>query len=124
MAAWEIPLIAALLFVTLALLLYLARRRRRLGTAFVAVTALLAGAWMLARLAVRSDYHDADGYVDCWPRCTALQDAVALATWYGPLLFIALGVLAAVLAAITGPRGGSHDANAVAAERDRASQLN
>lgn len=105
MAAWEKPLAAVLVFLALALLLQRMWRRGRLGVAVLAVTALLAAAWLLAKAAVRADYRDTDGYVDCWPACSLLQEMVGWAIWYGPLLFIALGLLAAVLAAITGPRG-------------------
>lgn len=104
-AAWERPLVAALVFLALALLIYRMWRRGRIGLTVLAVTAVIAAAWILARAAVRADYRDADGYVDCWPTCSALQDAVGLAIWYGPLLSIILGAFAAVLAAITRPRG-------------------
>lgn len=77
----------------LAPLLYRISRHGRLGLAFLAVTTVLAAAWLLAKLAVRVDYRDADGYVNCWPGCRLLQEAVGWAIWYGPLLFIALGAL-------------------------------
>ncbi len=111
-------MVSLLVFGALAVALVLARRRGRLGLVFLATTALLAAAWVLARVAVDADYRDADGYVDCWPSCTALQDSVSLAIWAGPLVWIGLAVLTAVLAALSGPRGpASRDGRARTSER-------
>ena len=118
--AWQRPLAAALVFLLLALLLCAAWRRGRLGLTFLALAPLVAAAWLLARAAVRADYRDADGYVDCWPSCTLLQDSVGLAIWYGPVLLIALGVVAAVLAAITGPPSGREEPDTRPTEHGRA----
>jgi hypothetical protein len=91
----------------LAAVLELARRRDRLGLAFIAVTLLLAGAWVLAKVAVAHDYRDGGGYVDCWPRCTNLQNAVSLGISAAPIAWALLGVFAAVLAALSGQRRDS-----------------
>ena len=119
-AAWQRPLAATLVVVLLALLLYSAWRCGRLRISFLAVAPVIAAAWLLARAAVRTDYRDADGYVDCWPSCTLLQDSVGLAIWYGPVLLIALGVVAAVLAAITGPPSGREEPDTRPTEHGRA----
>jgi hypothetical protein len=104
--AWsQSPVLALLALVLLAAALVLAWRRGRLGIAFLAVTFFLGCAWTLSKIAIDHDYRDADGYVDCWPSCTPLQNAVALGLFFAPIAWFALGVLAAVLAALTGPRG-------------------
>ena len=96
---------ALLGLIVLATVLVLAWRRHRLGRNFVGITVLLACAWSFAKWAVERDYRDADGYVDCWPQCTALQKSVMLGFGFAPVAWIVLGLLAAVLAAVSGPRG-------------------
>jgi membrane protein implicated in regulation of membrane protease activity len=103
------PAVASSLLVGLALVLIFAWRREWLGRAFLAVSVVLALLWLAAIAAVRTDYHDADGYIDCRPSCSALQDGVATAIWWGPIAFVVLGVLAAVLAAVSGPRSSKRD---------------
>lgn len=85
--------------VTLGLLagLFAAHRRRHLPAASITALLALAVAWVLAKLAYAADYRDADGYVDCWPSCSALQQAVAAGLYVAPLsaLVVALVTLAA-----------------------------
>jgi hypothetical protein len=109
MTAWGRPAVALGLLLILGVVLVLSWRRGWLGRSFLAISLLLALLWIAAGAAVRSDYRDADGYIDCWPSCSALQDGVAMAIWWGPIAFVILGVLAAVLAAVSGPRGGKQD---------------
>jgi hypothetical protein len=97
--------VSIVLFLSLASVLFIARHRR-LGLAFLTETIVFIAGWSLARAAVESDYRDADGYVDCWPSCTVLQDAVKLALLIGPLLWVGLAVVAAVLVAAYRRRGG------------------
>ena len=108
--AWERPTLALGVFLAFAVLLVFSWRRGRLGWAFLGITVALVGLWLAAAAAVRSDYRDADGYIDCWPSCSALQDGVGIALWWSPIAFVVLGVIAAVLAAVSGPRrhSGSH----------------
>ena len=80
-------------------------RRGKLWLFVAGVTLALGAAWAVAKELVRRDWRDADGYIDCWPNCSAVQDGVALAIWVGPVLLVVLIVAAGVLAAITGPRG-------------------
>lgn len=82
-------------------LLFIAWRRGRLAHMFIAVTVVLAAAWGLALAAIWTDYRDADGFVDCWPSCSHFQRAVASAFWYGPVMFVLLGLFAGGLAIIT-----------------------
>jgi hypothetical protein len=95
------PVIAALIVVGLASLLYFGWRRRRLAAAFLAGTAVIALLWMLAFAAIRSDYRDADGWIDCWPHCTVLQDTVGTVYVFGPAAFVVLAVAVGFLALIT-----------------------
>jgi hypothetical protein len=80
-------------------LLIAANRHGRLKRVFAAATAALVAAWILAWLAVRADYRDADGFIDCWPSCSFLQDSVGGTLFLAPLVWISLGVVAAILAA-------------------------
>jgi hypothetical protein len=41
-------------------------------------------------------YRDADGFIDCWPSCTLLQDVVGFVLFASPILSV--GVLAGRLA--------------------------
>ncbi|MEX2210839.1 MAG: hypothetical protein WD689_03650 [Gaiellaceae bacterium] len=103
--AWILARLAPV--VALGWLLYTAWRRGRLGWAFAAVAVLLAVAWLLAAAAVQTHFHDADGFVDCWPHCGALQTAVSWTLFYGPIYLVLLAVLAAVLAAVDRRRRGT-----------------
>jgi hypothetical protein len=100
------PLIAIAILVGLGGALLLAWRHRRLGIAFVVLTAVMVFVWVLAYAAISRDYRDADGWVDCWPNCTAYQNAVGGTFILGPAMFVLLGLFAAMLGAITGLRGG------------------
>jgi hypothetical protein len=56
--------------------------------AFLAVAAV----WIAAKVASDHDYHDADGWVDCWPSCTVLQRAVGISLTGGAVLAVALAI--------------------------------
>jgi hypothetical protein len=96
---------AVVVLVALAALLVFAWRRRKLGRAFLVVTVLLAGLWGFAKWATERDVRDANGWSDCWPSCTTFQHTVAAGLGWAPLAWVILAVLAAVLAAVSGPRG-------------------
>lgn len=87
--------------------LVLAWWRGRLWVALLAVILALASMWGLAFVATWTDYRDADGWVDCWPACTLLQDGVGTVLVLGPLVIAASLLLALVLAAVTLLRGRS-----------------
>jgi hypothetical protein len=50
-----------------------ARHRLAAGVALCIVA--LGAVWFASFAAVRSDWRDADGFVDCWPHCSVYQDA-------------------------------------------------
>ena len=75
------------------LALLLRRREGRFARALSRAALLLAFPYALAVLAVATGSRDADGFIDCWPSCTPLQDATGAVLWWG-------GVLLAVLAAV------------------------
>ena len=52
------------------------------------VMALAATAFGLAVAAVRTDYRDADGFIDCRPNCSGLHDTVGMALFAGPVGFL------------------------------------
>ena len=84
--------------VVLGALLVASWRRRRLGPMFLAVVAVLAAAWALAFAAQAADFRDADGWVDCWPHCSLLQEAVGRTLFYAPIDAVLLAILANALA--------------------------
>jgi ABC-type Fe3+ transport system permease subunit len=84
--------------VVLGVLLVASWRRGRLGPVFLAVVALLAGAWALSAAAQATDFRDADGWVDCWPHCSLLQEAVGRTLFYAPIDAVLIAVLANALA--------------------------
>ena len=77
--------------------LFLSHRRGRLGWAAVVLLAISGVASSLVLAAIQTDYRDADGFVDCWPHCTAFQEAVQVTLFLTQSLF-AIGVVAAVVA--------------------------
>ena len=72
-------------------------RRRRLLPATAGIIAALALGWGLAAQAVAVDYRDADGFVDCWPSCTAFQDGISATLFYGPVAAVLLLITAIIL---------------------------
>ncbi len=83
--------------VVLGALLLFSRRQGRLGPMFLAAVVLLAAAWALAAAAQATDFRDADGFVDCWPSCSLLQQAVGWTFFYAPIDAVLLAVLANAL---------------------------
>ncbi len=78
----------------------------RVLTAAVLGAVLLLGALdLLAWAAIATDFRDADGFIDCWPDCTFLQNAVLAAVFWVPLVMTALVVLAVAYVAVTSRRG-------------------
>ena len=80
--------------------LVVAERRGRLLTAFAGMLASLGTAWGLALGAVANDYRDADGFVDCWPYCSPLQEAVGATLFYGPVAALLVILTTTVLAVL------------------------
>jgi hypothetical protein len=68
-----------------------------------------ASAFVLAAAAVKTDFRDADGFVDCWPACTALQKTIPLGLFVAPVVSV-LAPLTAIVAVAR--RGRSPDAKA------------
>jgi hypothetical protein len=48
--------------------------------------------YVVAILFIETDYRDADGFMDCWPWCSALQEAVWLVFWLGGGLLVLSGL--------------------------------
>jgi hypothetical protein len=65
--------------------------------ASAATLTVMAGMWLLAVLAVRADYQDADGFIDCWPSCTAVHNAVGATLFYGPVAAVLVLIASAAL---------------------------
>jgi hypothetical protein len=89
-------LLALIIVVVLAAVLYTGWRRGRLVPAFLGAASAIAFLWALAYAAIRTDYHDADGWIDC-TQCSLLQDGVGTMYSFGPIAFVLLTVATAVL---------------------------
>ena len=83
-----------------------ASRRGRLFVAAAGLVGALAVAWILAAVAVRTDYRDADGFVDCWPYCSTFQNTVGATLVYGPLTAVLVLAIAALLVVLRRTRSG------------------
>jgi hypothetical protein len=101
-AAWLVtPLIAAVLLgdawfaigITLPLAFSVAAYRGyrgwRPGRLVAPAIVVLAVAWVLAEIAIERDWHDADGFVDCYTACTSVQRSVAGVFFGVPALALA-----------------------------------
>ena len=94
------PRIVLALLLTVAVVtgLVLAHRRHRLVLAAASMLVLLTAAWTVAFAAAAGDFHDADGFIDCWPHCSALQDSVGISLFYAPVLALLIVVVTVVIA--------------------------
>ena len=68
--------------------------------------ALVSSAYVAANVMIATDYKDADGFVDCWPYCSGVQEAVKVAFWFGGGLLVLIGVVSLVWAALAVARRG------------------
>jgi hypothetical protein len=62
----------------------------------------LAVLWLLSELAIATDWHDADGFLDCYPNCSALHFTVGVFFWGAPaaaLVLVATAVVARIMRA-------------------------
>jgi hypothetical protein len=71
------------------------RRHRHFGLVVAAMVATLWAAWLGVFTAIKTDYRDADGMVDCWPSCSAFQDIVGIVYFAAPVA-LAVVLLCAV----------------------------
>lgn len=46
--------------------------------------------WAAALTLFATDTRDADGFMDCWPGCTLLQETVGFAFFAGPVMLVVL----------------------------------
>ena len=72
--------------------------RRRIVWASLAAAVFLAFVWILAVASHTMDWHDADGWIDCWPRCKPVQDATRVILLSVPVIAGVLLVVALVTA--------------------------
>jgi hypothetical protein len=99
-----VPIVSVVVVVAVIAGLVVAARLGQLFLASAGTLAALAGMWVLALLAVRADYRDADGFIDCWPDCTAVHNAVGAALFYGPAAAVVVLIATVVLLARRLPR--------------------
>lgn len=69
-------------------------RSRRPGAGLVlGAVVLLDGAWVSALLLAFSGWEHADGFMDCWPSCTAGQDATRVILLGAPVVMAPIGIV-------------------------------
>ena len=100
--------VTAGVLVAVAGLLYWSLRKGRLLAASLVLFALAAVAFGLAYAAVDTGYRDADGSLDCYPYCTALQDATAFGLFLAPVVAV-VAAFASVLGALVRRRASPRD---------------
>jgi hypothetical protein len=69
---------------------------------------LLAVIYFAAVILIRTDYHDADGFTDCYPNCSLFQHSIGAAFWYGGTALVVSGLFcfgALVVVTAKGLRG-------------------
>ena len=98
------PLMVAIPVIALAASIVLWRLRPRTLPLLIG-TVVLAGAYGLANVMIASDYEDADGFVDCWPSCSGVQEAVQAMFWFGGALLAVIAVVSLIWAAVAASRG-------------------
>jgi hypothetical protein len=64
-------------------------RHDRLRSALAACLLALGMLWLAMLAAVRTDWRDADGFIDCWPSCTLYQDATGVVLIGSPVVVLA-----------------------------------
>ena len=94
-----VTMVSVLVVAALIAGLAVAARHGHLLVASTATVMVMAGMWLLAVLAVRADYRDADGFIDCWPSCTAVHNAVGATLFYGPVAAVLVLIASAALLA-------------------------
>jgi hypothetical protein len=98
-----VPIVSVLVVVGVIAGLVVVARRGHLLLASAGTLTVLAGMWLLAVLAVRADYRDADGFIDCWPSCTAVHNAVGATLFYGPVAVFVVSATTLLLKRRGGP---------------------
>ena len=78
----------------------------RLTIASLTAAGLFALLWLLNYHAISTDWGNAGGFMDCWPSCTFVQDAVGTIFWFVPFIigFLLVGALLSGLWARSGRR--------------------
>ena len=85
-------------------------RPGRLTNGVLAAAVALATLYAVAWVAIATDFRDADGFIDCWPHCSALQEAVGIGVTWIPILMGVLAVVDVVYAFVAPRRGAPRSA--------------
>lgn len=73
---------------------FAAFRHDRFGWVFIAAAGIVGAAVAFAVIAFSTDFHDADGFVDCWPECSTVQEVIRWTFWPGALAWLVLVIVA------------------------------
>jgi hypothetical protein len=68
---------------------------------------IIAGVMALDLIAISTDFHDADGIIDCWPHCTTWHHLVGWSLSVGALLLLVLVLAVLLREGLHKGRGGS-----------------
>lgn len=105
--AFGFILVAPLVAVPLAWALRL-KLPGRASTVFNWAVIALAVAWVTAFVAMEVDFKDADGFIDCWPSCSYLQEIVGYVILYGGVASLIICGLAGAALFLAWGRERSH----------------
>jgi hypothetical protein len=85
--------------------------RRRLALGVLGAIVVLDALWWIDVALLARDYRDLDGFVDCYPYCSAEQKVAGVVVSYTPLVMSAVlvGLLAVIVVRLWRGRPGSHD---------------
>jgi hypothetical protein len=72
----------------------------------------LGAVWTWAAVAIETDYRDADGFVDCWPSCSAFQEVVGFVYLAAPVALLVVLLAALVVSLPWRRRKGDRAAGA------------
>ena len=74
---------------------------------------VLSAAYSVASVMIATDYEDADGFIDCSPYCSGVQDAVKVGFLLGGALLVLIAVVSLVWATVAALRRSSSSSRAV-----------
>lgn len=97
MSEWVVQVVVVVLFALACGVLAAAWTRGRLGTAAIALFLVALVAWVLAFVAISTEFRDANNFATCDSSCTTVHYAAAVA-FIAPPLLISLAALAMLVA--------------------------
>lgn len=97
MSTWVVQVVVVALFALTCGVLAIAWMRRRLGTAAIGLFVVALVAWVIAFVAITTEFRDANDFATCDESCTTTHYLAAVG-FIAPPLLIALAGLAMIVA--------------------------